>query len=94
VSNAEVERLRAYLKAGGFLLADSCCGRDAFAFSFEREMKKVFPEAELKVLAPEHPVFSVSHEIKSTAFTPGRSPGSRSCPGRSFTGSRSTGASG
>ena len=36
-----IERaLRAYLEAGGFLLADACCGRQAFDAAFRREIKR------------------------------------------------------
>jgi hypothetical protein len=69
LSDAEVERLRSYLKGGGFLLADSCCGRDAFAVSFEREMKRVLPDAECKALAPEHPLLSALNEIRGVSYT-------------------------
>ena len=42
-SDEEVTRLREYLIKGGFLWADDDYGMD---FSFQREMKKVFPEKE------------------------------------------------
>jgi hypothetical protein len=40
----EVRRLRAYLENGGFLYADDDYGMDK---AFRREMKKVYPDAEL-----------------------------------------------
>ncbi len=40
----EVQRLRAYLENGGFLYADDDYGMDK---SFRREMKRVYPDAEL-----------------------------------------------
>jgi len=43
-SPPEVERLRAYLLQGGFLYADDDYGMDK---AFKREMKKVFPDANL-----------------------------------------------
>jgi hypothetical protein len=46
-SDAEVEHLRKYLTSGGFLLANDSYGMDQ---AFRREMKKVFPEEELKEL--------------------------------------------
>lgn len=43
-SDYEVERLRSYLEHGGFLYADDDYGMDK---AFRREIKKVFPEAQL-----------------------------------------------
>jgi hypothetical protein len=46
-SDIEVQRLRSYLENGGFIYADDDYGMDK---AFRREMKKVFPEQELKEL--------------------------------------------
>ena len=51
---AEVERLRRYLDAGGFLWCDDDFG---IADSFRREMKRVLPENELVELPWSHPIF-------------------------------------
>ncbi len=51
---AEVERLRRYLNAGGFLWCDDDFG---LADSFRREMKRVLPENELVELPWSHPIF-------------------------------------
>ena len=37
----EVGRLQRYLKAGGTLFADACCGRMSFDMGFRRELAKV-----------------------------------------------------
>ena len=50
----EVARLRRYLEEGGFLHADDNYGMDE---SFRREMKKVFPEAELVELPFDFPIY-------------------------------------
>ena len=44
LTNDEVQRLRKYLEAGGFLYVDDDYGLDK---AFRREIKKVFPEKEL-----------------------------------------------
>jgi len=54
LSDAEVERLRKYLTSGGFLLANDSYGMDQ---AFRREMKKVFPEEELKELPFSHGIY-------------------------------------
>jgi hypothetical protein len=46
-SDAEVQRLRAYLENGGFLYADDDYGMDK---SFRREIQKIFPGEELREL--------------------------------------------
>ncbi len=56
-SDEEVVRLRRYLEAGGFLYADDDYGMDE---SFRREMKKVFPGADLVELPFDHPIY---HQI-------------------------------
>jgi len=50
----EVANLRRYLTSGGFLWVDDDFG---IAPSFRREMKKVFPEAELIEVPFSHPIF-------------------------------------
>ena len=47
--------MRRYLKAGGLLLADACCGRLAFDVAFRREIAKALPGNKLERLPPDHP---------------------------------------
>lgn len=51
---AEAENLRLYLEAGGFLHISDNYGLDPY---IRRELKKIFPEQELKELPFSHPVF-------------------------------------
>lgn len=55
LETADIENLRKYLLNGGFLYVDDDYGLDA---SFRREVKKLFPEYELKKLPSDHPVFN------------------------------------
>jgi hypothetical protein len=66
----EVSRLQRYLKAGGLLLADACCGRMSFDMAFRREIAKVFPGQSLEKLPLDHPLYKCHHEIKSVDYTP------------------------
>ncbi len=50
-SAEEVAMLQRYLKAGGLLLADACCGRMAFELAFRREIAKVLPGQQLEQAA-------------------------------------------
>lgn len=54
LSSAEVERLRYHLVHGGFLWADDNYGMDEH---FRREIRKVFPDAELVELSFDHPIY-------------------------------------
>ncbi len=42
-TDEEAAWLRRYLKAGGMLLADACCGRLAFHLAFERKLAACYP---------------------------------------------------
>jgi hypothetical protein len=54
-SENEVNNLRAYFNAGGFMFANDDYGMDP---SFRREMKKVLPDAEWYDLPFGHPIYS------------------------------------
>jgi hypothetical protein len=54
-SDSEVKRLREYLERGGFLYADDDYGMNE---PFKREMKKVFPNEEIKELPFDHKIYS------------------------------------
>jgi hypothetical protein len=69
-SEEEAGRLGRYLKAGGILLADSCCGRMAFDMAFRREITKVLPGHQLERLAPDHPILHCHHDITRVDYTP------------------------
>ncbi|SHI64005.1 protein of unknown function [Tangfeifania diversioriginum] len=55
LSESEALNLRTYLEAGGFLHVDDNYGLDEY---FRREIKKVFPNNELKELPPSHSIFN------------------------------------
>jgi hypothetical protein len=54
-SDIELARLRKYCDSGGFLYADDDYGMDE---SFRREMKKLFPNDELKEIPFNHKIYS------------------------------------
>lgn len=67
LTELEVENLRNYVDHGGFIFAEACdghgCNGRAFAVAFEREMKRVFPESELRKLPPDHAVWFAQQRI-------------------------------
>ena len=66
----EVGRLQRYLKAGGLLLADACCGRLSFDMGFRREIAKVFPGQKLEKLPLDHPFYHSHYDIGTVEYTP------------------------
>ncbi len=59
-TSREVERLRLYVRSGGFIYADDDFGMDQ---SFRREMRRVFPDAPLVELPHDHPIFSCVYDF-------------------------------
>lgn len=57
-SDEEAARLRLYLTSGGFLWADDCYGMDE---TFRKEMRKVFPDAELVELPFSHEIYNIGY---------------------------------
>ena len=59
-TESEVRNLRAYLENGGFLYIDDDYGMDA---SIRQQLKRVFPEQELRELPFTHPLYSAHFEF-------------------------------
>jgi hypothetical protein len=62
LSEPEVQGLRAYLLAGGFLFVDDFWGTAEWA-SFERQIRRVFPDRAIEDLPAEHPLFHTYYDI-------------------------------
>lgn len=69
LSEAEVEGLREYLMAGGFLVIDDFWGSQEWAV-FEWNMRRVFPNLPIIDLDLEHPVFSTFYDIDEILQVP------------------------
>lgn len=61
-SSREVENLRRYLLAGGFLHIDDNYGLDKY---IRREMKKVFPDKEFVEIPFNHPIYHQKYEFNN-----------------------------
>ncbi len=59
-SPLEMERLRAFLRAGGFLHVDDNYGLDE---SFRREIARVFPDTPLTEVPLDHPVYHLLYDF-------------------------------
>jgi len=60
----ERENLRRFVERGGLLLASAGCSSKEWDRSFRREMAAVFPEAGLRPLGMDHPLFHTVHDIR------------------------------
>jgi len=69
-SAEEVGMLQKYLRGGGMLLADACCGRMAFELAFRRELARVLPGQQLRKLEPDHPLLHCHYDIREVQYTP------------------------
>jgi hypothetical protein len=69
LTDAEAQELRDYLLAGGFLVVDDFWGTQEWT-SFERQMKKVFPNRAIVDVPQEHPIFHSYYDIKAVEQVP------------------------
>lgn len=61
--DAERDNLRRFVERGGFLLASSGCSSAEWDRSFRREIARTFPDAPLKPIGMDHPVFHTVYDI-------------------------------
>jgi len=59
----ERKNLKSYLTRGGFLLASAGCSSVEWDRSFRAEMKKIFPDREIKKIPMNHPLFQTVYDI-------------------------------
>jgi uncharacterized protein DUF4159 len=69
MTDAEVEGLRRYLKAGGFLVVDDFWGTREWD-TFDREIHRVLPGCTIVDLPRDHPVFSAFYDIRDFPQVP------------------------
>jgi hypothetical protein len=68
-SREEIQRLRAYLDYGGFLVADDAAGQPGFNFdrAFRREMGRIYPEKPLTRIPRDHSIFKAYYLVRTVA---------------------------
>lgn len=69
MSEAEVEGLRGYLLAGGFLVVDDFWGTREWQ-NFESEMRRVFPDRPIRDIPLDHGIFHVFYDIEEVLQVP------------------------
>jgi hypothetical protein len=69
-TDEQVERLRAYVNQGGFLLAEANCEGGDFEKGFEQLVRRVFPEPEYRLhdLPLDHPAYTAEERVDTTVF--------------------------
>ncbi|MEK9507368.1 DUF4159 domain-containing protein [Gaopeijia maritima] len=69
LTGPEIQGLRDYLEAGGFLVIDDFWGGQEWQ-NFEYEMARVLPGREIVDLTLDHPLFSTFYDIEEVRQTP------------------------
>ena len=64
-------KLAQYVKDGGVIIGDACCGWKDFADSFRREMELIFPKRPLRKMLPEEPIFSAYYKLGTLTYKKG-----------------------
>lgn len=64
-TGVEKKMLKQFIENGGFILAEACCGQQAFDTGFRELMQEMFPEDEhkLRPLRADHPIWTSYYKI-------------------------------
>ena len=79
LSPPEIEGLRSFLLAGGFLVIDDFWGTQEWQ-QFEYQIRQVLPEYEIVDLTLDHPIFTTFYEIEEILQVPNVGNGTRGGP--------------
>lgn len=63
LSREQKDNLREYINQGGFIFAEDCCEGAGFDRDFRLLMKDLFPDSELRLLPPDHPVWYAEKKV-------------------------------
>ena len=69
LTDAEVQGLRDYLLAGGFLMVDDFWGTAEWA-AWEREIRAVLPEYDIVDIPLDHPIFATVYQVDEVVQVP------------------------
>lgn len=69
LSDAEVEGLRSYLDAGGFMIVDDFWGQREWDV-FEDNIRRVFPDRPIVDIGLDHPIYSAYYDIEEVKQVP------------------------
>jgi len=69
LADAEVEKLRQFVLAGGTVWGDTCFGDPDFFAAFTREMARVLPGRQWRRLPDDHPLFHCYYDVDEVDYT-------------------------
>ncbi len=69
LSEAEIEGLRGYLEAGGFLVVDDFWGEEAW-YNLEYHMSRILPDRRIEPIPMDHPIFHQFYDIDEIKTVP------------------------
>lgn len=69
MTTTQKQILKQYIEEGGFVLAEACCGKDAFYLGFKGLMMELFPDHQMRPIPPEHSIWRSWANIPPT-FAP------------------------
>ncbi len=69
LAEAEVKRLREFVRSGGTIWGDTCFGDPDFFRAFAREMGKVLPDRRFRRLGADHPLFNCFYPTGRVQYT-------------------------
>jgi hypothetical protein len=70
IGDRERDIVKEYVENGGFLLAEACCGEEAFRRQFEKFLEEILPGSELRLLPDDHPIWTASGKFLLTPNKP------------------------
>ena len=70
LSEKEILNLRQYLRNGGILCAEACCGRKGFDQAFRRVMQRTLPDSPLRTIRETSRMFNYPYELRTLGVTP------------------------
>lgn len=71
LTDPQLENLRTYLTAGGFIIASAGCSSTDWNHSFGQAIESLFPGTQLTTLDAEHPIFHTVYDITSSRYKSG-----------------------
>jgi len=73
----EMKKLRDYVRNGGTIWAETCCGEEDFDRSFRKLVEELYPRQSLKLLSSDHPIYHSFYDIDEKPFIYGVNVGCR-----------------
>ncbi len=67
-SDEELQKLGWYLRDGGTLVGDACCGANEFSVAFVRNIKKIFPDRPFRVIGADDPLYHCFYDVDEVVY--------------------------